>query len=288
MHNDQAQLNTWDEARRAWLAAKARSTARVYAAAWREFFAWARVPPWEASPKLAHAWAGRLRAAGLAPGTVRLKLSALSSFYDYVGRLAISPAPTHTPLPGWTAGQPNPFEGVGRSRPVVGRRARSLSREEVRAILAAVNPRRRTGARDYALLLTLLAAGRHVSRVLGLRWGDLEPLREGGFLFTYPGPDGAPRATVLPDRCYRAICAYLELDGRPPGQMAAGDYIFQAINPAHARWLPGHAGRPLEPNRPLSRSYANRILKKYARRAGVARNRANLHALRKVGRTVDW
>jgi integrase len=248
MHNDQAQLNTWDEARRAWLAAKARSTARVYAAAWREFFAWARVPPWEASPKLAHAWAGRLRAAGLAPGTVRLKLSALSSFYDYVGRLTISPAPTHTPLPGWTAGQPNPFEGVGRSRPVVGRRARSLSREEVRAILAAVNPRRRTD----------------------------------------PGPDGAPRATVLPDRCYRAICAYLELDGRPPGQIATGDYIFQAINPARARWLPGHAGRPLEPNRPLSRSYANRILKKYARRAGVARNRANLHALRKVGRTVDW
>ena len=193
-----------------------------------------------------------------------------------------------SPLPGWEAGRPNPFEGTRRTTPDSRRRARPLSPEGVRAILAAINTRRPTGARDYALLVTLLAPGRHVSTVLGMRWGDLEPLGDSGFLFAYPGPDGVPRATALPDRCYQAICTYLDVDGRPPGHITADDFIFRPIDPGRVRRLPGHAGRPPNPNRPISTSYANRILKKYARRAGVEPKRATLHALRKAGRLVHW
>ena len=273
----------WEAARRAWLADKRYTTARAYAAAWRGFFAWAGVSPWEVTPELARAWAGRLRDSGLASSTVNLKLSALSSFYYVVGLRAIgSGSASGSPLPGWEVGQPNPFEGTKGAVRTSDRRVRSLSPEGVRAILAAINTQRPTGARDYALLVTLLATGRHVSTVLGMRWGDLESLGDSGFLFTYPGPDGAPRGTALPEHCYQAICTYLDMAGRPLGRMAPGDFVFLPINPERVRRLPGHAGRPLDRNWPLSRSYANRILKKYARRAGVEPSRATLHALRRV------
>jgi integrase len=288
---DEATLQTaWDAARRAWLADKRRNTARAYAAAWRDFFAWAEVPPWEVTAELARAWASHLRDSVLAPSTVNLRLSALSSFYDVVCLRATGSAAAAAglPLPGWEVGRPNPFQGTRRATPSSRGRARSLSAEGVRAILAAINTRRITGARDFALLLTLLATGRHVSNVLGMRWGDLEPLGNSGFLLTYPGPDGAPRATALPNRCYQAIRAYLDMDGRPPGRMSPDDLIFLPISPQRVRRLPGHAGSPPTPNRPLSTSYANRILKKYARRAGIEPSRATLHALRKAGRLVAW
>jgi hypothetical protein len=92
---------------------------------------------------------------------------------------------------------------------------------------------------------------------------------------------------IVPDRCYRAICAYLEMDGRPPGRLAAGDHVFVPLHPERVRRLPRHAHSQIDPNRPLSVSFANRILKKYARRAGVDVRRATLRGWRD-GRLDDW
>jgi hypothetical protein len=64
--------------------------------------------------------------------------------------------------------------------------------------------------------------------------------------------------------------------------MRAGEYVFIPLYPERVRRLPGHAGRPLQPDRPLSVSSANRIVKKYARRAGVDPAKAHLRGLRRA------
>lgn len=276
----------FEAARRAWLAAKGRHTARAYQLAYRQFFAWAGVRPWQVSPELAQAWVQHMAAAGLAARSINLKLSALVSFYDFAARPRGmgDVAGVGSPRPDglWPAGQGNPFQAVPRPPVPLNRRSAYPSPGEVRAILAAINIRCRTGRRDYALLLALLVTGRRPGEVLGLRWGDLEPLEGGDYAWGYRNQAGRPGRAMLSHAGYRAICAYLETDGRPPGHMRAEDFIFVPLYPERIRRLPGQAGRLLQPDRPLSVSTANRIVKKYARRAGVDPAKAHLRGLRRA------
>jgi integrase len=275
--DDNTTLKTaWEAARKDWLAGKGRNTAKAYRYAWRGFFAWAGVRPWEVTGELAVSWVEHLAAAGLAARSINLKVSALASFYDFVRGAVL-----------WPVERGNPFVGVARPPRFPYRSVRPLSPGEVRAVLAAINTACLTGARDYALLLTPLVTGRRISEVLGMRWGDLEPMGEGGYVFTYRGRDGRLRGTTLPGRCYRAICAYLEKDGRPPERMGAGDYVFVPLRPERVRRLPGHADTATDRNRPLTVGFANRILKKYARRAGVDVGKATLRGWR-IGGVEGW
>ena len=295
MADDAAGWRAWKRARDHWLADKGHNTAQVYRAAWRGFFIWAGVPPWQVTPELAGGWAAHLAAAGLAASTIRIKLSALASFYDFVGAHG-RPGGQAASLdagcgdggepPPWSTAGGNPFDAVEAPlprRPY--RRPRPLGRQEVRAMLAAINPKCLTGARDYALLLTLLLSGRRASQVLAMRWGDLERLAEGGLVFTYRGARGELSGAVLPGPCHQAICGYLEMTGRSAEHMRPDAYVFAPLNPERVRQLPAHAGAPARPNRPLSVSFANRILKKYARRAGLDPARANLRAWCRAGRS---
>jgi integrase len=57
----------WDQAQTAWLDSKRRksgrdNTAKAYAMAVRQFFSWAKCPPWRVSPMLAHEWVRELEA----------------------------------------------------------------------------------------------------------------------------------------------------------------------------------------------------------------------------------
>jgi len=253
----------FEAARHAWLAAKGRHTARAYQLAYRQFFAWAGVRPWQVSPELAQAWVQHMAVAGMAARSINLKLSAMASFYDFVG-------------------QANPFHDVARPPVPPYPRSPYPSPAEVRAMLAAVNTRCRTGRRDYALLLALLVTGRRPGEVLGLRWGDLEPLEGGDYAWVYRSQAGRPGRAVLSRAGYQAICAYLEMDGRPPARMRAQEYVFIPLYPERVHRLPGQAGRPLQPELPLSVSSANRIVKKYARRAGVDPAKAHLRGLHRA------
>jgi site-specific recombinase XerC len=100
-HNASLRL-TWEAARGAWLdTIRRRSgsphTAQAYGIAFRQFFEWAGTPPWQVSSVLARAWARHMAGRGLANRTINLKLSALSSFYEFVaGRDA---PPGHGSLP---------------------------------------------------------------------------------------------------------------------------------------------------------------------------------------------
>lgn len=270
----------WEGARRAWLEDKGGPTRRVYSIAWQQFMAWAGVPPWRVSPRLARAWAHHLAGQGLAPATLHLKLAALSSFYHFVGRVYRLRTPQGHQAGLWRAGRPNPFRRVPRPRLPAGRRARQPSPADVRAMLANINPACLTGRRDFALLLTLVVAGRPAPQVLAMAWGDLNPLDTGDCLFTCRGAGGARTQVVLPATCYQAICAYLEMDGRPPDRLGRDDTVFLPLNVERASRL---SPPSRQPNQPLSASFANRILKKYARRAGVDPARAHLRGLCRVG-----
>jgi integrase len=274
MHDDEALKRAWNQARHTWLSGKGRNTAKAYRYAWRGFLAWAGVPPWEVTRELAVGWVEHLAAAGLAARSISLKVSALASFYDFVSSAPLEGDGRGAVL--WPVERGNPFVGVARPPRSPYRSVRPLSPGEVRAVLAAINTGCLTGARDYALLLTPLLTGRRVSEVLGMRWGDLEPMGEGGYVFTYRDRGGRLRGTTLPGRCYQAICAYLEKDGRPPERMGAGDYVFVPLRPERVRRLPGHAHTSTGRNRPVTVGFANRILKKYARRAGVDVRKATL------------
>jgi integrase len=187
----------------------------------------------------------------------------------------------------WPEERGNPFDVVDRPRTFPYRRPRPLTPDEVRAILAAINTDCLTGRRDYALRVTILNTGRRAPEVLNLKWGDIQPSEEGGYFFRYRARGQVQRAE-LPAACYQAMCAYLELDDRPPERMGPDDYVFVAMNPALVKRLPRYADKPVQPNRPLSGCFANRILKKYARLVGVDPRRAHVHHLRRVGAELEW
>jgi hypothetical protein len=126
-----------------------------------------------------------------------------------------------------------------------------------------------------------LKTGRRAHQVLTLRWGDIRASEEGGYHFVYQERGKFQRAD-LPAICYQAMCAYLEMDGRPPERIEPDDYVFVAMNPARVKRLPRYAGQPVQPNQPLSDCFANRILKKYARLVGVDPRRARIRHLRRV------
>lgn len=146
-------------------------------------------------------------------------------------------------------------------------------------MLDACNRKTITGKRDYALLLTFLTTTRRSSEILNLTWGDLEPSANapGDYIFKYRAKGGETRRAVLDSACYSAICDYLDFAGRLE-VMSKGDFIFAPIRDvAHLR----NVGRNM--NRPLRNCTANKLLKKYARRAGVEAEKAHIHGLRHAG-----
>jgi len=162
--------------------------------------------------------------------------------------------------------------------------------EELKAILGAINTDCLTGKRDFALIYTFAVTCRRASELLELTWGDIQhdPLPNGDRVYSYAvrkkGADKVRRA-VLDRNCYQAIGAYLKADGRlDPTEdhyPADDDYIFIALDPTRIQRLRPDAD--IVENRPISNRFANEILKKYARRAGVDEAKAHLHALRHAG-----
>ena len=177
---DTGQWMEWIEAYQAWLESKRRrsggaNTAKTYETAWKQFFRWSQVKPWEVTPQLAERWTvflaheGReikdrnngtiIRRQPLSDSSINLKLAALSSFYNFVQK----------GYDLWPANRRNPFDGVERNKISPYGRAKYPTADEAKALLAAINPDTLTGKRDFALLFTILVTCRRSSEVLGER-----------------------------------------------------------------------------------------------------------------------
>ncbi len=281
----------WIDAYHHWLEGKRRqndtgSTAGNYETAWKQFFRWGQVRPWAVTPELAERWAAFLGREGkavidrktglvvgrepLAKSTFNLKLAALGDFYNFVQKKYDL----------WPADRRNPFDSVDRAKVSPYGRAKYPSGDEAKAILAAINTECLTGKRDFALLYTYMVTCRRSSEILNLKWGDLKQTDDGHHAFNYRYKGGQIKLAVLNRNCYQAIVAYLKADGRW-GKMQEQDYIFIPMDEERIKRI--NPGAEVDPNQPVSNSLVNRILKKYARRAGVEKSKAHVHGLRHAG-----
>jgi integrase len=292
VHDDTPLWLAWETAQQAWLDAKRRksggeNTVNAYRTAARQFFDWSNTPPWGVSPALAQDWATHLcDERGLAESSVNQKLAALSSLYDFVQRRYVFRTPTGQQVALWPADRVNPFNTVERFKVSPFGRARFPSEDELQAILGVINTKCLRGKRDFALIFGIATTCRRDDEFRPLRWGDIQERDEGKYTFNYH-PKGNKRETrtaVLPAWVYQSIVVYLKAAERWPPE--DDEYVFAPLDPQRIRRI--YPDREVETNKPISNTTANRVLKKYARRAGVDEDKAHLHGLRHAGARLRW
>jgi site-specific recombinase XerD len=141
---------------------------------------------------------------------------------------------------------------AGAALAVTGRRRcplpRGISRADARALLAACDRRRRTGRRDYAVLMLLLRLGLRASEAAALTLEDID-WRTGEI--TVHGKGRRDERLPLPADVGEAIARYLSR-GRPV--TGRREVFLRAVAPAG----------------PLSRGGISFIVRRACRRAGVA------------------
>lgn len=268
---------SWQEAFESWLDAKeaktgSRNTRRVYEASVKAFFEFAGVHPWVVSGVHVNGWQRELRKQGNSETTINLRLSALSSFFSYcVDRFVLA-----DPVSGneYALAERNPVRRAERSKIDPYEKAVFLNAEEVRALLRAVDQTTAVGLRDYALLVTYVYTGRRSSEVRRLRWGDISR-EQGRYFYRWTGKGGVHRTDELPAPAYQAMAAYLKAAGRWE-TLTPDTYVFTALSDVATR-LPNVTEYQAQP---LSSAMVNRIVKKWARRAGLQWERIHTHTLR--------
>lgn len=114
---------------------------------------------------IAQAFAGfSARGKQVSPSTYNLRLSVVSSFYEYAIKQCVLII--------------NPIARVERSKVQQYAKARALNNEDVTRMLLAIDKSSKQGKRDYALLTLLLQTGRRLNEVVSLELQHL--LIEGG------------------------------------------------------------------------------------------------------------
>lgn len=286
----------WGRAFEVWLAGKAENTRRAYGRAWEDLLRFTGKRPWEVLAGDVRAWAEDLgrraldRTAllglerkgrrprgdgkGLSGSTIALWLSAVSSFYRFVTTRYVVPSadgrerPLHDYNPTLTVARPDVSQYA---------RAEYLDSEELGRLLRAIPRRSAAGLRDYALILGYVLTGRRNSEWRTLRWGDLRA-RGAQVFYTWRGKNTDGARNEVPPPVWEAVLAFLEAAGRLEG-MGAEDYLFTALGDQATR-LPNVGREGWDANRPLTGEAVNRVLKKYARRAGLDARKVHVHVLR--------
>jgi integrase/recombinase XerD len=161
-------------------------------------------------------------------------------------------------------------------------KAAHLDLDQVRALLRAPDRTTVHGLRDYALILSFLLTGFRNTELRTLRWRDLQ--RDGDRIYCHwHGKGGRTDQIEFPWPAYHAIVDYLKAAER--WEPAGGQFIFVALSdvakrlPAvQRRWA--DLGGKEAAARPLSSAMVNRLVKKYARWAGLDDGRITTHTLR--------
>lgn len=286
----------WARAFELWLAGKAKNTQRAYRRAWQDLLAFSGKQPWEMLSGDLQAWAEDLArrqmdsaavrarqrkglrapagCTGLSASTVALWLSAVSSFYRYVTTAFLVPSP---------AGGERPLHGhnpalIVRRPDVRGyARAEYLDSWELARLLAAVPRTTVAGLRDYALLLGYVLTGRRNAEWRTLRWGDLRA-RSDRVEYVWSGKGTNEARVELPPPVWEALLEFMEGSGRLE-RIQRDEYVFRALGRQAAR-LPCVQRCRRPEGEPLSAESVNRLLRKYARKAGLDAGKLHVHVLR--------
>jgi site-specific recombinase XerD len=207
------------------------------------------------------AWRKDLEARELSPASIRRKLSALSSLFDYLcERNAVSG---------------NPVDGV--KRPMANGNEGStpaLGDTQARKLLEAPPADTVKGVRDRAILATLLYHGMRREELCGLKVRDIQS-RQGVMHFRVKGKRGKVRFVPVHAMAQRLIEEYLALAGH--GDDTAGP-VFRPVTNNRTKELE----RPLDPN-----SVYRNIVQKYGLETGIKAqvNGLCVHSLRATAAT---
>jgi site-specific recombinase XerD len=207
------------------------------------------------------AWRTQLEGRELAPATIRRKLSALSSLFDY---LCEKNAVTHNPVRGVKRPVANSNEG---STP-------ALSDAQARRLLDAPPENTLKGVRDRAILATLLYHGLRREELCRLQVKDLQS-REGVAHFRVHGKGSKIRYVPIQPMAQRLIEAYLSKVGHKEDLKGP---LFRPVKNNRT----GKLDRPLNTN-----SVYRNIVKKYAVETGlnIEVNGLCVHAMRATAAT---
>ena len=207
------------------------------------------------------AWRKKMESRDLAPSSVRRKLSAISSLFDY---LCERNAVTHNPVNGVKRPMSNNNEGT----------TPALSDSQARKLLDAPPKNTLKGKRDRAILAILLYHGMRREELCNLKVKDLQS-REGVSHFKIHGKGGKIRFIPVNPVAQRLISAYMEACGHKEELKGP---LFRPVRNNRT----GELNRALNPN-----SVYRNILRKYGHQSGLNAEVKGLcvHSLRATAAT---
>lgn len=205
------------------------------------------------------AWRKQLESRSLEAATIRRKLSAVSSLFDF---LCEANAVSHNPADG--VKRPNMGANEGKSP--------SLSDDRAKAILEAPASDTLKGIRDRAILSVLLFHGLRRAEVCSLDVGDFQE-RRGVPHFRVEGKGGKTRFIAVNPHTTQTISDYLDTAGHRGNSRSP---LFLPVkNPATGileKPLTGHA------------IYKD-VVQKYAKKIGIQPQAVCVHGLRATAAT---
>ena len=205
------------------------------------------------------AWRADLEHRGMAPATIRRKLAALTSLFDY---LCDQNAITHNPVKG--VKRPNVESNEGKTP--------ALSDDQARILLAAPPEHTLKGKRDRAILATLLYHGLRREELCNLRVKDFS-LRRGFMHLRIRGKGGKTRFVPAHPKAITLIQDYLTAAGH--GQELDGP-LFRPLK----NNTTGRLDKPLTPD-----GVYISVVTHYARKADILFPGFSPHALRATAAT---
>jgi integrase/recombinase XerD len=240
-------------------------TRRAYKNDVREFIAYAGLRDYDELRSIARAhiidWRRDMEQRALEDATIRRKLSALSSLFNYLC--------DHNAVAG------NPVDGV--KRPMANGNegtTPALGDRQARKLLEAPPSDTLKGIRDRAILATLLYHGIRREELCGLRVKDLHS-RQGVMHFRIKGKRAKIRFVPVNAAAQRTIEAYLAMAGH---RADLDGPLFRPVKNNRT----GHLDRPLDPG-----SVYRNIIVKYGRQTGISAevNGLCVHSLRATAAT---
>ena len=186
----------WERAAHDWLLGRrSERTRRAYADAWTAFLAHVARPPWSIERAHVIAYRDALVSQGKSEATICQALAALSSFYRFCQAEGLTDR--------------NPCQGVQRPRVRPYDKARYITGQQARQVLAVVDTSTPAGRRDRAILALFLTMGLRRAELAALRRGDVTERPDGVAVLTYT-PKGKARETrEIPATAWRALRVYL-------------------------------------------------------------------------------
>jgi site-specific recombinase XerD len=200
--------------------------------------------------------------------SIHNKLAILSAFFRYLQKPGLDGSPpliTYNPVD--SLHDKIKVEKYGRSK--------KISHDILKKVLKQINLKTVKGLRDYALVYGYFITGRRNSEWVSLKWGQLN-FASSPFTYTFVGKGGKHVTDEFPAPLLNILLTYLKFRwGADFHQKIHSDtYLFTAI--------PGRGGarQIVDPNHPLTERSMLRVIKCYAKKAGIDTTKITVHSLR--------